>query len=419
MSKVAGREQGVASASGRNGSATTTPTERHQVVIVGGGTAGITVAARLRRELRSSDVAIIEPSGKHYYQPLWTLVGGGEARRESTERDEASLIPRGAKWLRDAAVKFLPDESVVLTRDGRRVGYDFLVVAAGIQIDWDRVKGLREAVGKDGVCSNYAYETVESTWNAIRNFRGGTAIFTQPQNPFKCGGAPQKIAYLADDYWRRSGVREKTRLIFASAAPTIFHVPHYTPALEAVVRRKGIETLFQHDLVEIRPVRREAVFKCLDTGEEVVLPYDMIHVTPPQSAPDFLKRSPLANAAGWVEVDQATLQHVRFPDVFALGDCSSLPTSKTGAAIRKQSPVLVANLVAAIEGRPLAAAYHGYTSCPLVTGRGRLVMAEFDYEKQPEETFPFDQRKERWSMYQVKKHLLPQIYWHGMLKGRM
>lgn len=419
MSQAAVRERATLQAKEacENGQASTN--EHHQIVIVGGGTAGITVAARLRRALRSSDVAIIEPSGKHYYQPLWTLVGGGEAKRESTERSEATLIPRGAKWLQDAVTEFLPEENRVITRDGRRVSYDFLVVAAGIQIDWDRVKGLREAVGKNGVCSNYSYETVESTWENIRNFRGGTAIFTQPPAPFKCGGAPQKIAYLADDYWRKSGVRGKTRLIFASAGASIFPVPHYAPAMEAVVKRKRIETLFQHELVEIWGERKEAAFRRLDTGESILIPYDLLHVTPPQSAPDFLKRSPLADPGGWVEVDPATLRHPRYPNIFALGDCSSLPTSKTGAAIRKQAPVLVRNLISVIQGQPLTAQYQGYTSCPLVTGYGKLVMAEFDYDKQPEESFPIDQRKELWAMYMVKKHLLPQIYWHGMLKGRL
>ena len=395
------------------------PSVHHQVVIVGGGTAGITVAARLTKGwFNRLDVAVIEPSDKHYYQPLWTLVGGGVFRKEVTERSEASVMPKRAKWIRDAVTEFHPGENYLLTRDGQKITYDWLVVGAGIQINWDQIKGLKENIGKAGVCSNYAYQYVDSTWETLRNFQGGNAIFTQPSGAIKCGGAPQKIMYLAEDFLRKSGVRDKSHVIFASPGKQIFSIEKYRLALEKVVARKGIETRFRHDLIEIRPATKEAVFQQLDTGEEVVLHYDMLHVTPPMSSPEFIARSPLADANGWVEAHKETLQHVRFPNVFALGDCSSLPTSKTGAAIRKQAPVVVQNLRAAMAGLPLTATYDGYTSCPVVTGYGRLILAEFDYNLQPAETFPFDQSKERWSMWLLKKYLLPVLYWKGMLKGR-
>jgi sulfide:quinone oxidoreductase len=395
------------------------PKDHHQIVIVGGGTAGVTVAARLVRKLRAADVAIVEPSEKHYYQPLWTLVGGGEFPKQVTERDEATVIPKGVTWIRDAVVEFLPEKNAVVTRADRTLTYEFLVVAAGLQLDWGRVKGLKDAIGKDGVCSNYSYQYVDKTWENIRSFRGGDAIFTHPSTGIKCGGAPQKIMYLADDYFRKAGVRDRARISFISAQPAIFHVPYYVPGLEKVVARKNIETLYRHDLLEVRPESREAVFESLDTGEEVVRHYDMLHVTPHQGPPDFIKNSPLANADGWVDVDKATMRHVRYPNVFSLGDASSLPTSKTGAAVRAQAPILVKNLVAAMAHEPLEASYDGYTSCPLVTGYGKLIMAEFDYDKNPEETFPVDQRRERLSMYLVKKWVLPFMYWHGMLKGRV
>lgn len=392
----------------------------HSIVIVGGGTAGITVAARLTKGwFNRRDVAVIEPSDKHYYQPLWTLVGAGLARKESTERPEASVIPRRATWIRDAVAEFQPDRNSLTTRDGRTITYDWLVVGAGLQIDWNKIPGLRESVGKDGVCSNYSYSTVDSTWESIRNFQGGTAVFTNPSGAVKCGGAPQKIMYLADDRFREAGVRDKTQIVYASALPAIFAVEPYKTTLEAVVARKQIDCRFRHELIEVRSAAREAVFKHLDTHAEVVVRYDLLHVTPPMGPPAFIASSPLADKDGWVDVDPATLQHRRFSNVFALGDCSNLPTSKTGAAIRKQAPVVVRNLVAAIRGKPLDATYEGYTSCPLVTGIGKLVLAEFNYKKQPDESFPVDQSKERWSMWALKRYFLPLMYWHGMLKGRM
>jgi len=393
-------------------------TLHHQIVVVGGGTAGITVAARLTNGwFNKRDVAVIEPAETHYYQPLWTLVGGGVVPKEITGRPMKKVMPKRVTWIQDAVAEFDPASNVIRTRDCKTITYDWLVVAAGLQINWDKIPGLKDGVTKNGVCSNYSYETVDSTWQNIKNFKGGTAIFTMPSGAVKCGGAPQKIMYLADDWFRKSGVRERSKVIFTSPLANIFAVDRYRKTLEEVIKRKQIECLFREELIEVRGSDREAVFRNLDSDETTTLKYDMLHVTPPMGPPTFITQSPLADKDGWVSVDKATLQHTRFSNVFAIGDCSNLPTSKTGAAIRKQAPVLVANLIAAIENQPLVGKYGGYTSCPLVTGYGKLVMAEFDYDKKPEETFPVDQSQERWSMWLVKRYLLPQLYWHGMLKG--
>lgn len=406
-----------------NGPLNAATVRRHQVVIIGGGTAGITVAARLRRARKGLDIAIIEPSTKHYYQPLWTLVGAGVTRVESTVRPERDFIPRGVTWIREAATEILPDRQLVRTDGGQTIHYDYLVVAPGLQIDWHLVKGLAGQIGHGGVVSNYAYDLAPRTWEAIAGFSGGNAIFTQPATPVKCGGAPQKIMYLAEDAFVRAGVRARTRVIFASAGSSIFGVPEYGKTLEGVVARKGIETLFGHDLAEVRPASREAVFRRLDTGEEVALRYDLLHVTPPMSAPDFIKASPLAHQEGpdrgWVKADRETLQHPDYPNVFALGDVAALPTSKTGAAIRKQAPVVVHNLLAQLRAAPAASfkRYGGYTSCPVVTGYGKLVLAEFKYGGKLAPSFPIDSTKERLSMYLLKRHGLPLLYWHGMLRG--
>lgn len=392
--------------------------DHYQILVLGGGTAGITVAAQLRRKLKDYDLAIVEPSKKHYYQPLWTLVGAGVFPKEQSERAESAFIPREAAWIQDHVAEIRPAENCVVLRSGRRITYEFLVVALGIQIDWNKIPGLAEGIGRQQICSNYAYQHVDYTWECVRNFRGGTAIFTMPNTAVKCGGAPQKIMYLADDYFRKAGVRDKSQVIFATPQGALFAVEKYRKTLEKVASRKGIDIRLKHNLVALDPDRKEATFEHMDTHEQSVVRFDMIHVTPPMSSPDVIKSSPLANAAGWVDVDKYTLQHPRFQNVFPIGDCSGLPTSKTGAAIRKQAPVLVQNLLSAIRGQPLLAKYDGYTSCPIVTGYGKLVLAEFDYEGQPKETFPIDQSRERLSMYLLKAYALPRLYWHGMLRGR-
>jgi sulfide:quinone oxidoreductase len=391
---------------------------RFSVLILGGGTAGITVAARLLRSDPRLDVGILEPSESHFYQPLWTLVGAGVFPPAASRRAEADFIPRGAAWIRDRVVTVEPEANSVTTAGGERIGYDWLVVALGIQVNWTAIPGLADGIGTRGICSNYSFEHVAYTWECIRGFKGGTALFTMPNTAVKCGGAPQKIMYLADDAFRRQGVRERSRVVFATPQKAIFAVEKYRRTLERVVERRGIETRFRHNLVELRPDAHEAVVEHMDTHERSVIPYEMVHVTPPMGPPDVVRSSPLADEHGWCAADKHTLRSPRFPNVFAIGDSAGLPTSKTGAAVRKQAPVLVQNLLAAREGRPLQGFYDGYSSCPVVTGYGKMMLAEFDYDGKPAESFPFDQAKERYSMWLLKTQVLPRLYWHGMLRGR-
>ncbi|WP_013324935.1 NAD(P)/FAD-dependent oxidoreductase [Gloeothece verrucosa] len=399
-------------------------TVHHQIVIIGGGAGGITVAAQLLRQNSKLDIAIIEPSDKHFYQPAWTLVGAGQYHALDTVKDEQELIPAQAKWLKDYVEKLDPDNNLVVTHQGTQVFYDYLVVAAGIQIDWHLIKGLPEALGKGGVCSNYIFEIAPYTWELLNNFAGGNAIFTFPATPIKCAGAPQKIMYLADDIFRKNGVRQKTKITYCAATAKIFAVDAYAPTLMKVVERKGIDLKFKHNLKEIKADSKEAVFDVSTDGgvQEVTLPYDLIHVAPPMSAPDFIKNSklatPAAPALGWVDVHKHTLQHKVYPNVFSLGDASSLPTSKTAAAVRGEAPVLVENLLAFINKQALNGYYNGYTCCPLVTGIGKTIMAEFDYDGNPISTFPIDQTQEHYTMWLMKKYALPWVYWNRMLKGQ-
>lgn len=392
--------------------------QHHSILVVGGGSAGITTAAFLRNHPDKPQVAIVEPSERHCYQPLWTLVGGGVFPREESARRTEDFIPDGATWIKDKVATFEPDQNRVTLASGDTVTYDQLVVTPGIQLDFSRVEGLTDTLGKNGVTTNYTWDTVPYTWEVLKSLKGGNAVFTFPSTPIKCAGAPQKILWLTDHHLRKKGLRDKANLIFASAGAAIFGVPRYAKTLSRLAKERNIDQRYRQDLIAVRGDKKEAVFKHLDTGEQQTIQFEMLHVTPHQSAPDFVKKSPLADAAGWVDVHKHTTQHNRFPNVFSIGDASSLPNSKTAAAIRKQAPVLVENLLAFRKGLPLSASYNGYASCPLVTGYGRLILAEFGYDGVILETMPFDQSQERYSMWATKAYALPRMYWHGMLRGR-
>jgi sulfide:quinone oxidoreductase len=395
----------------------------HRVLIVGGGAAGITLAHLLRRLRPQLDLALLEPSTEHSYQPGWTLVGGGLLALAETRRAEATLIPPGVPWIRAAAIQLDPDRNRVVTSAGESLSYDVLVLATGLRCQWERIDGLGEVLGSQGVCSNYSPGGAPYTWETIQAFSGGNAVFTLPATPIKCGGAPQKVMYMADDHFQaRSGVGVNSRVIFCTPLRSMFAVPAYARVLRQVARRRGIEVRFGWELQAVRAAERLAVFTVRDRdgGERTeTLPFAMLHAVPPMGAPEVVAHSPLAadDPGGWAAADRLTTQHPRYANVFALGDGAALPTSKTAGAVRGQAPVTAANVLAYLEDRPLQARYDGYTVCPLITGYGRVVMAEFDYRQQPVSSFLVDPTKERWSMWLLKTRLLPWLYWNRMLRG--
>lgn len=397
-----------------------TANSHFDVLILGAGAGGISMAARLAQQLPAGSVAVMDPSQYHFYQPLWTLVGAGVVRKEVTRKPQADCIPTGVEWIREPVKEVLPREHAVISGSGRRIQYKKLIVATGLVVDYAQIKGLDGFLGRDGVCSIYQYDGAEKTAEMLNQFQGGTAIFTMPPVPIKCAGAPQKIMYLADEIFRRHGVREKSKIIFATAGKVIFGVPEFAQALMKVVERKGIEVKYAHRLTAVSPATKTATFDV--EGKSVDIGYDLLHVVPPMKAHDYIRVSGLAAtegpAAGWLKVDKHSLQSPDFPDIFGIGDVTGVPNSKTGAAIRKQAPVVAANVMSSLNQKPLAGQYDGYSSCPLVTGFGKVVLAEFGYDNRLMPSFPFDQTKERRSMWHLKKDLLPTLYWKGMLKGR-
>ncbi|WP_291133262.1 FAD/NAD(P)-binding oxidoreductase [Erythrobacter sp.] len=394
-------------------------THKQTVVVIGGGAAGIATAASLLARRKGLDIAIVEPSDTHAYQPGWTMVGGGVFEPEVTVRPMESVMPRGVTWLKQAAATFQPEDNQVTLADGSSVTYDVLVVAPGIRLAWEKIEGLEETLGKNGVTSNYRYDLAPYTWELVQKMRGGRALFTQPPMPIKCAGAPQKAMYLSCDHWRRRGVLDDIEVEFCNAGGVLFGVADYVPALMEYVEKYGIALQLSNNLVAVDGPAQKATFQT-EQGE-VTRDFDMMHVVPPQVAPGFLADSPLAAESGFTDVDQHTLQHVRYPNVFGLGDAGGMPNAKTAAAARKQAPVVAVNLLQQLAGKGPRAGYDGYGSCPLTVERGRIVLAEFGYGGKLMPSFPewlVDGTKPQRLSWMLKADFLPWLYWNGMLKGR-
>ncbi|GAB4193315.1 MAG: bifunctional protein tyrosine phosphatase family protein/NAD(P)/FAD-dependent oxidoreductase [Wenzhouxiangellaceae bacterium] len=399
------------------------PVKSHDVVIIGGGAAGLSTAASILKRRNGVDIAIVEPRTEHYYQPGWTLVGGGVFKREKTERQMATLMPKGVQWIRAACAGFDPERNQVILEDGERIGYKTLVVAPGLKLNWDAIEGLKETLGKNGVTSNYRFDMAAYTWELVQSMQGGRALFTQPAMPIKCAGAPQKAMYLACDAWQRRGVLKDIKVEFHNAGGVLFGVKDYVPALMEYVEKYGIDLCFNETLVAVDGAKKTAYFDVTDAAGNVqreVREFDMMHVCPPQTSLDFVANSPLANEAGWVDVSGETLQHTQYGNVFGLGDASSTPNAKTAAAVRKQAPVAAHNVLCVLDGKAPNAVYSGYGSCPLTVERGKIVLAEFAYGGKLEPTLPqwmINGTKPTRTAWFLKEKMLPNMYFDMMLRG--
>ena len=396
----------------------------HAVVIIGGGAAGIATASSLLARDPGLDIAIIDPADVHYYQPGWTLVGCGVFDAALTARTMASTIPRGVHWIKAAVAAFEPDSNAVILDGCRVVKYQQLVVCPGLKLDWHAIGGLSETLGRNGVTSNYLYHLAPYTWDLVRNLRSGLAIFTQPPMPIKCAGAPQKAMYLSADHWKRGGVLDRIQIEFCSAGAVLFGVAAYVPALMEYINAYSIDLNFGYTLTRVDGPARIATFSRLNpdgSKHTVTRKFDLLHVVPPQVAPDFIRVSPLADAAGWVDVDPATLRHKLWGNIHGLGDATNTSNAKTAAAARKQAPVVAHNVLAAMGKAVGSAHYDGYGSCPLTVERGKIVLAEFTYGGKVAPSFPawlIDGTRPSRLAWLLKERILPPLYWKGMLKGR-
>ncbi|USW97955.1 NAD(P)/FAD-dependent oxidoreductase [Pseudomonas proteolytica] len=397
------------------------PTISGDIVVIGGGSAGIGLLASLLKRDPQLNLILIEPNDEHYYQPAWTLVGGGAHDIRKTMRPMARVLPDGVTWVQAAVSQLLPDEQALVLDSGQRVTWNNLIVCPGLRLAWEKIEGLEQTLGHHGVTSNYSYQHAPYTWQLVQQLKGGKAIFTQPAMPIKCAGAPQKAMYLSCDHWLKQGALDTIDVEFNLAGAALFGVATFVPPLMNYVEKYGARLAFNSNLIKVDGPARKAWFEVKDAEGNLSIEeksFDMLHVVPPQVAPDFIRHSPLADAAGWCEVDPHSLQQVRYPHIFALGDVCSTSNAKTAAAVRKQIVVVAENMLALRKQAPLPLKYDGYGSCPLTVEKGKVVLAEFGYGGRLLPTFALDPTVARRSAWFLKATLLPWFYWNGMLKGR-
>lgn len=394
--------------------------EAFDVVVVGGGAAGIGITASLLKRRKSLRIAVIEPSDDHYYQPAWTLVGGGTYNIQNTVRPIIKVMPKKATLIKGSVKKFDPENNRLVLNNGETVPYHQLIVCPGLRLAWEKIEGLTETLGKNGVSSNYRFDLAPYTFDCVQKLKKGKALFTQPPMPIKCAGAPQKAMYMSANYWERNKVLDNIDIEFFNAGPVLFGVADFVPPLMEYVKRYNAHLNFNHKLIKVDGKKKTATFEYKDAAEKVKtksVKFDFMHVVPPQEAPEFIQKSKLADAAGWLDVDQLTLQHKTYKNIFGLGDVINSPNAKTAAAARKQIYVVAENLIAAKELREMVIHYDGYGACPLTVEKGKVVLAEFGFGGKLLPTFPLYPAKARWSSWFLKQTIMPWLYWNLMLKG--
>ena len=400
-----------------------------KIVIIGGGAAGMSMAARLARRLPKADITLIDPSEKQIYQPGFTLIAAGVYRPDEVWKNQSEYIPRGVKWVKESVIELNPDTRKVMTVPGNTFTYDFLVLTPGLQINWNLIEGMTlDTLGQGNAHSIYDFGGAVKTWTALQDFgrKGGKALFTDTYTKHKCGGAPKKICLLTEHHLRRCGTREKSDVHFLTAAKELYDVKYYTPRLLEIYKERKIPIVLNTRIKGIDIQAKKIHLLEPLTGREYKEDYDFLHFTPPMSAPDFILKSGLSiltgthGPEGWVDTDKHTLLHTKYANIICLGDVAGLPTSKTSAAVRKQVPIAVANLLARMEGRVPSASYDGYAACPIVTDYGHVLLCEFNYDKKPETSLPFrlfDTSKELHAAWLLKVYGLKPMYFHGMLRG--
>ncbi|WP_259456170.1 NAD(P)/FAD-dependent oxidoreductase [Alicycliphilus denitrificans] len=398
------------------------------IVIAGSGLAGIAIAHRLHAMLDGARITIVDAKEVHNYQPGFTLVATGVWPVGKVIDRNADLQPAGVEWVKEMVAEFDPAANALVTTGGRRIAYDYLVVATGTHQDWAQIEGMDlKAIGSNGLASVYpGSDAAVATWAAMDQFRakGGEAVLTLPATPLKCAGAPLKMTFMVRDRLAQAGTLQNSRVTFYSALQNVFGVKAVNDNVLERWQALGVGVQFTLKLKAIDVGARRATFTSPE-GEATEVPYDFIHVVPPMRAPDAVKNSDLAwkdgpmAAGGWLEVDKDTLQHRRYKNVFGLGDINGTPRGKTAATVKKSAPLVAQHIVDVVAGREPGQKFDGYTSCPMIVREGSAMLIEFDYEGRLIPSLPMiEPLQESYFAWLMKVRMLKPAYM-AVLKGRV
>ncbi|MEH3154357.1 MAG: FAD/NAD(P)-binding oxidoreductase, partial [Gordonia paraffinivorans] len=364
--------------------------EHVDVVVLGGGNAGVALGAHLRRR-GVHRIAIVEPSTTHTYRPLLNYVGGGEARLPAAQRSQASVTPQGCRWVRSTVESVTPapdpdGDHLVRCADGTRLACRDLVVTTGLVPDDDALPGVTEALTHPAVVSNYL-DAATRTWAGIRDLagRGGHAVFTLPRPPVSCSATTLKPLFLALDHWDAAGSGVWATVLVDR--PTLIGVDDLDRTILDALRDRGVRVRTNATVVGVDPDDGNVRVRAAD-GTEDTVDYDLLHLVPPYRAGPYIEAAGLAgDHAGLVDVDPETFAHRRFARIWSLGDCADLGTDPSGGALRKQAPVCAHNIVAARRGDDLRR-YDGYTVAPVTLSRHRAILGEFDRTRRMTSSLP-------------------------------
>lgn len=418
-----------------------------KIVIVGGGTGAIMTLSKLKRSIKNPDITIIAPNEKHIYQPGQIFVASGEMPLQDIILDNNDYIDTNAvKWIKDEVKTFNAQDNSVVTRNGQIISYDVLIVATGVAYHYEKIKGLtKEDIGTNGIASVYLNDLEKGTsrgategWTWFNELKETaktkkpTVIYTHPNTPIKCGGAPQKVLYLSADYLRQSDL--SANFIFATSNAKLFPLPKVDKELHIAQNRYDkITNKFQHHLESIDVKAKKATFihayeekvfdpdleeyEMVSYAKKVEMDYDYIHIVPPMSPVKAVMDSDLISENGWLDIDIQTLQHKKYKNIFGIGDVCNISSCKTGGAARHQTPIVIQNVLAYLKAKNITGQYDGYTACPLKTQYGKIIMAEFNY-KGPAPTLPFlAYEKPRWIWWAFDLYMLKPMYQYLMLRG--
>ncbi len=410
---------------GWGSAAVATSDAKARVVIAGAGAAGLSIASRVARQMPNAIITIFDARRDHYFQPGWTLVGAGWWKSGQTVEPTQRYIPTGVRWIEQSIIEFNPDANEVTDASGARHSYDWLFIATGLSLNYEQIEGMsRDVIGVNGVASIYAGpDAAAASAKVIDQYiqKGGVSLFGRPATEMKCAGAPLKMTFITEDKASRAGRRAACKIRYAAHNDGLFGVPVVDARVKEMFAQRDIDPMYNHVIHSIDVDAKKATYRT--PNGLVTLDYDMIHVIPPMSAPPAVRNSPLAwktgsqAAGGWVEVDQTTLRSPHYPNVFAVGDVAGVPKGKTAASVKFQVPVAVDHMVAAANGIESPKLYNGYTSCPMVTGLGKAMLIEFDYDNNLVPSFPFiDPLKELWVSWFIEEKALLGTY-KAMLRG--